>query len=174
MYSVNRNQCGADVTLIDHAFYMQAAIAEAKQAAKILEVPIGAVVVYQDEIIGRGHNLRETTHSPTAHAEILAIQQAAQYLGDWRLEGCRLYVTLEPCPMCAGAIMLSRIEHLIFGTPDPKAGCVGTMMNLLQDSRFNHQSQVTSGVLQKECASLLQDFFRQLRELKKKRQARQE
>jgi tRNA(adenine34) deaminase len=174
MCSTNRNQCGADVTLIDHTFYMRAAIAEAKQAAEMLEVPIGAVVVYEGEIIGRGHNLRETTHSPTAHAEILAIQQAAQHLGDWRLEGCRLYVTLEPCPMCAGAILLSRIKHLIFGTPDPKAGCVGTMMNLLQDPRFNHQSQVTSGVLQEECASLLQDFFRQLRQQKKKIRAHQE
>lgn len=174
MCADHRNQCGADVPLIDHTFYMQAAIAEAKLAAEMLEVPIGAVVVYGDEIIGRGHNLRETTHSPTAHAEMLAIEQAAQHLGDWRLEGCRLYVTLEPCPMCAGAILLSRIEHLIFGTSDPKAGCVGTMMNLLQDRRFNHQSKVTSGVLQQECASLLQDFFRQLRQQKKKKRTRQE
>ena len=154
--------------MIDHTFFMQEALREAQRAEEIGEVPIGAVVVYQQEIIGRGHNLRESHADPTAHAEILAIQQAAQHLGDWRLEGCRLYVTLEPCPMCAGAILLSRIEHLIYGTPDPKAGCVDSLLNLLQDPRFNHQTEVISGILQHECRTRLRQFFQRLRQQKKK------
>lgn len=152
---------------MNHQHYMQAAIQEAKQAAAIGEVPIGAVIVKEGQIIGRGHNLRETTDDPTAHAEIIAIREAAKHLGDWRLENCALYVTLEPCPMCAGAILQSRVDLCIYGTPDPKAGCVDTFMNLLQDQRFNHQTEVISGICQQTCAQLLQQFFRELRMSKK-------
>ena len=151
---------------------MQEAIREAKKAEAIDEVPIGAVVVYQGQVIGRGHNLRESTHDPTAHAEIIAIRQAAQQRNGWRLEGCSLYVTLEPCPMCAGAIIQSRIERVIFGTHDPKAGCAGTLMNLLQDQRFNHQAEVITGIEQETCRHLLTHFFQQLRRKKKQQRSR--
>lgn len=146
-----------------HEEWMKEAIKEAHKAETQGEVPIGAIVVYEDTIIGRGHNLRETTLSPLAHAEILAITQASQHLEAWRLLNCRLYVTLEPCPMCAGAIMQSRIAHLIYGAADPKAGCAGTLMNLLQDQRFNHQTEVIGGILQEECGLLLTKFFKKLR-----------
>lgn len=144
-------------------YWMQEAIAEALKAEAIGEVPIGAIVVRDQEIIGRGHNLRETAYDPTAHAEIIAIREASNHLGSWRLLDCRLYVTLEPCPMCAGAIVQARIPHVLYGTTDPKAGCAGTLMNLLQESRFNHQTEVTTGILQTECSSLLTQFFRKLR-----------
>ncbi|RNB82709.1 tRNA adenosine(34) deaminase TadA [Brevibacillus fluminis] len=146
-----------------HERFMQEAIEEAKKAALIGEVPIGAVIVRNDEIIGRGYNLRETKKDPTLHAEMIAIREASERLGGWRLLGCTLYVTLEPCPMCAGAIVQSRIEQVVFGAPDPKAGCTGTLMNLLDEPRFNHQVPVISGILQDECAVLLKDFFRALR-----------
>lgn len=142
---------------------MKEAIAEAKRAEDIGEVPIGAVIVRGDEIIGRGYNLRETTQDATAHAEIVAIREASQQIGAWRLLDCRLYVTLEPCPMCAGAIVQSRIPQVIYGTRDPKAGCAGTLMNLLQESRFNHQTEVIENVLQEECSTMLTQFFRKLR-----------
>lgn len=144
-------------------YWMKEAIAEARKAEAIGEVPIGAIIVLDDEIVGRGHNLRETTHDPTAHAEIIAIREASTRIGSWRLLNCRLYVTLEPCPMCAGAIVQSRVPQVLYGTTDPKAGCAGTLMNLLQESRFNHQTEVRAGLLQAECASLLTDFFRRLR-----------
>ncbi|RUT28069.1 tRNA adenosine(34) deaminase TadA [Paenibacillus zeisoli] len=144
-------------------YWMNEAIAEARKAEAIGEVPIGAIVVRDQEIIGRGHNLRETAYDPTAHAEIIAIREASRYLGSWRLLDCRLYVTLEPCPMCAGAIVQARIPHVLYGTTDPKAGCAGTLMNLLQESRFNHQTEVTTDILQAECSSLLTQFFRKLR-----------
>jgi tRNA(adenine34) deaminase len=143
--------------------WMKEAIHEAHKAEALLEVPIGAVVVRNGEIIGRGFNLRETSLDPTAHAEMIAIRQASEYLQAWRLLDCQLYVTLEPCPMCAGAIVQSRIPQVIYGTTDPKAGCAGTLMNLLQEDRFNHQVEVVSNVLQEECASLLTNFFRRLR-----------
>lgn len=146
-----------------HEHWMREAIAEARKAEALGEVPIGAVIVRGDEIIGRGHNLRETTLDPTAHAEMVAIREASRLLDAWRLLECRLYVTLEPCPMCAGAIVQSRVPHVIYGTTDPKAGCAGTLMNLLQESRFNHMTEVTPGVLQEECAGLLTSFFRRLR-----------
>ncbi|KKK36170.1 adenosine deaminase [Mesobacillus campisalis] len=146
---------------------MREAIAEAQKAGEAGEVPIGAVIVVDGEIIARAHNLRETNQSSIAHAEVLAIEEACRKLGTWRLEGAELYVTLEPCPMCAGAIMLSRIQRVIYGAADPKGGCAGTFMNLLQDERFNHQSELTTGVLEAECGSLLSDFFRQLRARKK-------
>ncbi|WP_281282539.1 tRNA adenosine(34) deaminase TadA [Paenibacillus piri] len=147
----------------EHIVYMYEAIAEARKAEALNEVPIGAVVVWEDQIIGRGHNLRETSLDPLAHAELIAIKQASDYLQAWRLLDCRLYVTLEPCPMCAGAIVQSRIQQVIYGTTDPKAGCAGTLMNLLQEERFNHRVDVVSGVLQEDCGMLLTQFFRKLR-----------
>jgi len=144
-------------------YWMQEAIAEARKAEALHEVPIGAVIVKDGEIIGRGYNLRETSHDPTAHAEMVAIREASRHLDAWRLLGCSLYVTLEPCPMCAGAIVQSRIARVIYGTPDPKAGCAGTLMNLLQDNRFNHTTELVSGVHQQACAALLTQFFRRLR-----------
>lgn len=143
--------------------WMAEAISEAGKAEALREVPIGAVIVKDGQIIGRGHNLRETNHDPTAHAEMIAIREASEAIGAWRLLDCTLYVTLEPCPMCAGAIVQSRLKRVVYGTADPKAGCAGTLMNLLQEPRFNHETELTSGVLQQECASLLTSFFRKLR-----------
>lgn len=144
-------------------FYMKEAIEEAKKAEAMNEVPIGAVIVYNNEIIARGYNQRETTQRSDSHAEMMAIQLANEKLGSWRLEKCTLYVTLEPCPMCAGAIIQSRIPRVVYGASDPKAGCAGTLMNLLNESRFNHQAEVVSGVLKNECAELLTNFFKKLR-----------
>jgi tRNA(adenine34) deaminase len=148
-------------------YYMKEAIKEAKKAEELQEVPIGAVLVINGKIVTRAHNLRETDHNAVAHAELLAIDQACKDLGTWRLEESTLYVTLEPCPMCAGAIILSRVKRVVYGAADPKGGCAGTLMNLLEDERFNHQSEVTSGVLETECGQMLSDFFRKLRERKK-------
>ena len=147
--------------------YMKAALKEAEKAAEKLEVPIGAVLVLNGEIIARAHNLRETEQSAVAHAELMVIEQACKKLGTWRLEDATLYVTLEPCPMCSGAIILSRVKRVVYGASDPKGGCVGTFMNLLTDERFNHQSEVTSGVLAQECGNILSEFFRDLRRRKK-------
>jgi tRNA(adenine34) deaminase len=149
--------------LNEHILWMKEAILAAHQAEAIDEVPIGAIIVWQDKVIGRGYNMRETTLDPTAHAEMIAIRQASAALGAWRLLDCSLYVTLEPCPMCAGAIVQSRIPKIIYGTSDPKAGCAGTLMNLLQEERFNHQVEIFSNVLQHECSELLSNFFRKLR-----------
>jgi len=143
--------------------WMQEAIRQAKMAEQLGEVPIGAVIVRDGVIVGAGYNVRETAKDPTGHAEMVAIRRASETLGAWRLLGCTLYVTLEPCPMCAGAILQSRIERVVYGTHDPKAGCVGTLMDLLQDNRFNHTTEWTSGVLQEQCAGLLTEFFRRLR-----------
>lgn len=143
--------------------WMREAIAEAHKARAIGEVPIGAVIVEDGEIIGRGHNLRETGLDATLHAEMIAIREASRNKNGWRLSGTTLYVTLEPCPMCAGAIVQARIDRVVFGAPDPKAGCCGTLMNLVQENRFNHRASLTTGVLQEECGALLTDFFRQLR-----------
>ena len=148
-------------------FFMREAIKEAKKAQEINEVPIGAVLVINGEIISRAHNLRETDQNAIAHAELLAIDKACRQTGSWRLEDSTLYVTLEPCPMCAGAIILSRVNRVVYGASDPKGGCAGTLMNLLQDERFNHQCEITKGVLENECGQLLSDFFRDLRERKK-------
>ncbi len=147
----------------EHNKWMLEAIAEARKAEAVREVPIGAVIVRNGEIVGRGHNLRETTFDPTAHAEMIAIRDASERLGAWRLLDCTLYVTLEPCPMCAGALVQSRVKQVVYGTTDPKAGCAGTLMNLLQDDRFNHRVDVIHGVMQSECAQLLTQFFRSLR-----------
>jgi len=148
-------------------FFMQAALAEAAVAESLREVPIGAVVVLDDQIIGRGHNLRETSNDPTTHAEIIAIRQAAGKLNSWRLLDCTLYVTLEPCVMCMGAIILARIPQLVFGCRDPKGGAAGSLYNLAEDERLNHQIEVHEGVLQQECSAQLSGFFQQLREQKK-------
>ncbi|MDF2536644.1 MAG: tadA [Bacillales bacterium] len=147
--------------------YMKLAIEEAKKAEAIGEVPIGAIIVLDGEIIARGHNLRETKQSSTAHAELLVIEEACKKVGSWRLENATLYVTLEPCPMCAGAIIMSRITRVVYGATDAKAGCVGTFMNLLQDERFNHQCQVEKGILSEECGQLLSNFFKKIRKRKK-------
>ncbi|GGN57841.1 tRNA adenosine(34) deaminase TadA [Oceanobacillus indicireducens] len=148
--------------------FMQAAINEALKARDVDEVPIGAVIVLNGEIIASGYNLRETSQQTLSHAELTAIEAANEKIGSWRLEDCTLYVTLEPCPMCAGAIVQSRMKRVVYGAPDPKAGCAGTLFNLLDEPRFNHQVEVTSGVLQEECASLLTDFFKALRKRKSK------
>lgn len=141
-------------------YYMTLAIEEAKKAEKIGEVPIGAVLVVDDVVVAKAHNLRETEQRSIAHAEILAIDEACRKLRTWRLENSTLYVTLEPCPMCAGAIVMSRIERVVFGAFDPKAGCAGTLMNLLNEPRFNHQTEVISGVKQEQCSEMLTCFFK--------------
>jgi len=142
---------------------MQLALEEATRAQDIGEVPIGAVIIYQDEVIATGYNMRETTQKTLSHAELVAIERANQRLNSWRLEDCTLYVTVEPCPMCAGAIIQSRIKRVVFGAPDPKAGAAGTIINILQTEAFNHQVDITSGVLENECRLLMKSFFRQLR-----------
>jgi tRNA(adenine34) deaminase len=153
-------------------FYMKEAIKEAKKAEELHEVPIGAVIVMDGKIISKAHNLRESNQSAIAHAELLAIDQACKEMNNWRLENATLYVTLEPCPMCSGAIILSRVKRVVYGAADPKGGCAGTFMNLLGDDRFNHQSEVTKGVLEGECGQLLSDFFRKIREKRKNEKKR--
>ena len=148
---------------MEHTDFMNVAIQEAKKAAAIGEVPIGAIIVKENQIIARAYNLRETRQVSTAHAEILAIELANQVIDSWRLEDCTLYITLEPCPMCAGAIVQSRIPTVVYGAKDPKGGCAGTIHNLLQEPRFNHESEVISGVLEQECGQLLSNFFQTLR-----------
>ena len=155
--------------LQEKEFFMREALKEAQKAYDQAEVPIGAVVVLNGEIIGRGYNIREKEQDATLHAEIKAIRQANQHLGSWRLEDCELFVTLEPCPMCSGAMILARMKRVVFGAFDPKAGTAGTFMNLLQDSRFNHQVEVEQGILEDECKEILQTFFKGLRERNKQR-----
>lgn len=150
-------------------FYMKAAIEEANIAGAKGEVPIGAVIVHDGQIIARAHNLRETTRNAVTHAELMAIQDACEVLDNWRLENTTLYVTLEPCPMCAGAILQSRIPRVVYGARDPKAGCVDSLYRLLNDERFNHECEVKENVLADECGGLLTQFFRDLRDKKKKR-----
>ncbi|HSU65795.1 MAG TPA: tRNA adenosine(34) deaminase TadA [Tepidisphaeraceae bacterium] len=149
---------------------MQAAIDLAREAESIGEVPIGCVIVHEPtgRIVGRGYNRRETDHDPTAHAEIIAMREAGQTLGHWRLLDCTLYVTLEPCPMCAGAMVNARIPKLVYGCDDPKAGAVRTLYQLCQDQRLNHRIEVESGVMADECAGLLKEFFRTQRAAGKK------
>lgn len=143
--------------------YMREAIKQARKAARIDEVPIGCVIVYDDKIIARGYNRRNTDKSTLAHAEIIAIRKAAKIIGDWRLEDCTMYITLEPCPMCAGAIVQARIPRVVVGAMNPKAGCAGSVINLLQMDGFNHKAELTSGVLVDECRTMLQDFFKEMR-----------
>ena len=144
--------------------WMRHALAEAQLALKKNEVPIGAVVVYEDKIIGRGHNQVESLKDPTAHAEIIAIGAACNFLNSWRLSGCSIYVTVEPCSMCAGAIVLSRPERLIFGAKDPKTGACGSLYNIVQDIRLNHQVEVTPYILEQECTQILESFFEKIRQ----------
>jgi tRNA(adenine34) deaminase len=146
---------------------MGKALAQAGRAAKLGEVPIGAVLVSDGKVIGRGCNRREGKNDPSAHAEMIAIRQAARQLGAWRLTGTTLYVTLEPCPMCMGAIILARIERLVFGCYDPKAGAAGSLYDLAADTRFNHRVAVSAGVKAQECSAILSDFFKDLRQRKK-------
>lgn len=153
--------------LDDTTRYMQYALKEAERAYEAGEVPVGCVIVLNNEIIGKAHNQRETLQDPTAHAEVLAITQAAAALKSWRLEGAKLYVTLEPCPMCAGAIILARIAEVYFGAYDPKAGCCGTLMNLLEDPRFNHMPRVEGGVMAAQCGGILSAFFQNIRASRK-------
>ncbi len=148
--------------------YMREAIRQAKKALALEEVPIGCVIVYEDRIIGRGYNRRNTDKNTLAHAELQAIKKASRKLGDWRLEGCTMYVTLEPCQMCAGALVQSRIDKVVIGSMNPKAGCAGSVLNLLQMEQFNHQVEIVTGVLGDECSAMLSDFFRELREKKKR------
>lgn len=144
--------------------YMKAAIREAKKAYALGEVPIGCVIVYNEKIIGRGYNRRITDRNALAHAEITAIRKACKVMGDWRLEDCTLYVTLEPCPMCAGAIVQARIPQVVMACMNPKAGCAGSVMNLLDEKGFNHQVRTEVGVLGEECSLMLKSFFKELRQ----------
>lgn len=143
--------------------YMRQAIEAAKIAQENGDVPIGAVLVYENQVIGRAYNQREQLKDPTAHAEIIALTQAAAFIESWRLHGCTIYVTLEPCAMCAGALVLGRLDRLVYGCEDPKAGACGSLYNIVQDERLNHRLEITSGVLADECAKLLQDFFQRRR-----------
>ena len=147
----------------DDQRYMQIAIEQAGIAEENGDVPIGAVIVYQNQIIGKAYNQREQLKDPTAHAEIIALTQAAAFLESWRLHDCTIYVTLEPCPMCAGALVLARIERLVYGCDDPKTGAIKSLYNIVTDERLNHIIDVTSGVLAEECSGLLQHFFRRCR-----------
>jgi tRNA(adenine34) deaminase len=151
------------INLNIHEYWMNEALNDAKIAFEHDEVPVGAIIVYNNQIVARGYNTREQTSDATAHAEMIAIRAANQKFNAWRLSDCDLYVTLEPCPMCAGAILQARIRNVYFGASDPKAGCTGSLMNLLQDKRFNHQSNVFPGILENECSQILRDFFRKLR-----------
>lgn len=152
-----------------HETFMKHAMEEAGKAGAAGEVPIGAVIVHNDEIIARGHNRRESLQNPLTHAEIIAINEASEKLGSWRLEACTLYVTLEPCVMCSGAVVMSRIPHVVYGAKDPKGGTVDSLMSLLDEPRFNHRAIVTSGVLEAECSEMLTLFFKKLREAHKRR-----
>ena len=147
--------------------FMKQAVKQAKKAYDKLETPIGCVIVHEDKIIARGYNKRNMKKNTLAHAEILAINKASKVLGDWRLEDCTMYVTLEPCPMCAGAIVQARIPRVVIGSMNPKAGCAGPVLNLLQQDGLNHQVEITKGVLAEECSGLMTSFFRELRKKKK-------
>ena len=151
-----------------HIKYMKEALRQAKKAYALGEVPIGCVIVYEDKIIARGYNRRNTDKNTLAHAEITAINRASKKLGDWRLEDCTLYVTLEPCQMCAGAIVQSRITNVVMGCMNPKAGCGGSILNILEMPEFNHQVNVLRGVMEEECSQMMKSFFKELREAKKK------
>lgn len=149
---------------MDHAGYMNEALVEAKKAYALGEVPVGAVVVSAGKIVGRGHNLRETLNDSSAHAEILAMREAAGFIGDWRLNGTTLYATVEPCAMCAGALVQFRVSTLVYGAVDPKAGAVDSVVDLVREPRFNHRMEVIAGVLEEECREIIKRFFRELRE----------
>lgn len=147
--------------------YMREAVKQAKKAAAIGDVPIGCVIVFDDKIIARAYNQRNKRKTTLAHAELLAIQKASKKIGDWRLEDCTMYITLEPCQMCAGAIVQARIPKVVIGAMNPKAGCAGSVLNILQVDAFNHQVEIEKGVLEEECSQMMSEFFRELREKKK-------
>jgi len=153
--------------------YMKEAIKQAKKAAAVGDVPIGCVIVYEDKIIARGYNKRNAKKTTLAHAELLAIEKASKVINDWRLEECAMYITLEPCQMCAGAIVQARIPRVVVGAMNKKAGCAGSVLNLFQIPAFNHQVEFEKGVLEEECSALLSDFFKELRSEKKKKDAEQ-
>ena len=148
--------------------YMREAIKQAKKAYEMNEVPIGCVIVCEDKIIGRGYNRRTTDKNPLAHAEMIAIKKASKKVGDWRLEDCTMYVTLEPCQMCSGAIVQSRMKRVVVGCMNAKAGCAGSILNLLQMDKFNHQVELETGILEEECSLLMKNFFKELRKAKQK------
>ena len=148
--------------------YMREAIRQARKAEKLNEVPIGCVIVYEDKIIARGYNRRNIDKNTLSHAELNAIKKASKMLGDWRLDDCEMFVTLEPCQMCSGAIVQSRIKKVYIGCMNGKAGCAGSVLNLLQVEKFNHQVEIETGILEQECSTMLSDFFKRLRESKKK------
>ncbi len=148
---------------MNHCLYMREALVEARKAYALNEVPVGSVVVLNNLIIGRGHNLREVLNDASAHAEILALREAARHQGDWRLNGAAIYVTIEPCAMCAGALVQFRVQTLVYGARDLKAGAVDSGLNIVREPRFNHRVEVISGVLELECREIIQDFFRSLR-----------
>ncbi|SEU03347.1 tRNA adenosine(34) deaminase TadA [Lacrimispora sphenoides] len=150
--------------------YMRTAIKQAEKAGAIGEVPIGCIIVYEDKIIARGYNRRTIDKNVLSHAEINAIRKACRKIGDWRLEGCTMYVTLEPCPMCAGAIVQARIPRVVIGCMNAKAGCAGSVLDMLHEEGFNHQVETETGVLGEECSQMMKDFFRELRERNKKKQ----
>lgn len=152
-----------DTMIAEREKYMKEAIRQAQKAYALGEVPIGCVIVYEGKIIGRGYNRRNTDKNTLAHAEITAINKASKKIGDWRLEGCTLYVTLEPCQMCAGAIVQARIDEVVMGSMNPKAGCGGSILNILEMPEFNHQVRVIRGVMEEECAQMLTRFFKELR-----------
>ena len=144
-------------------YFMSEALKEAQKASVIDEVPIGAVIEHKGEIIGRGYNRRNTDCNPLMHAEIIAINEAAKIMGDWRIEDCTIYITVEPCPMCSGAVVQARIPRVVYGAPNPKAGCAGSVINLLQMEKLNHRCDVKSGVLEEECRNLMKEFFKRFR-----------
>lgn len=158
-----------DLEIFPHEHFMQKAFVQAQAAREIDEVPVGAIITRGGKIIGAAHNLTRQLRDPTAHAEMLAITQAAESVGDWRLNECTLYVTLEPCPMCAGAIVNSRMGTVVYGAADPKAGAVESLFQLLSDDRLNHKSEVVAGVMGPKCGNILTEFFREKRELQKKK-----
>ena len=155
--------------MTDQERFMKEAIRQAKKARALEEVPIGCVIVYEGKIIARGYNRRNTDKNTLSHAELNAIRKASRKLGDWRLEGCTMYVTLEPCQMCSGAIVQSRMTRVVVGCMNPKAGCAGSILNLLDMPEFNHQVELTTGVMEEECSQMMKSFFKELRQARKKK-----
>lgn len=151
--------------------YMKEAIRQAKKAYALSEVPIGCVIVFEGNIIGRGYNRRNTDRNTLAHAELQAMRKAMRVMNDWRLEGCAMYITLEPCPMCAGAIVQARIPKVVVGSMNPKAGCAGSVINLLQMEKLNHRAEFQHGILEEECSGMLKRFFKELRGSRKKNES---